>query len=140
MKSFGISLSLDTDHSRIIKDKPPAIILIAWRKWVAFGCLNAGWIAKAGEPVVLGLAFCYGALAQFCAGMWEFKRDNTFGATAFSSYGVFWMAFALLVTFPAGKIPPASLPPTLGTFLLAWGIFTGYMTLAANPLSRPLLL
>jgi hypothetical protein len=64
----------------------------------------------------LGLAFGYGALAQFCAGMWEFKRDNTFGTTAFSSYGVFWIAFALLVTFHAGKIPPAALPATLGTF------------------------
>src|SRR5215471_16170352 len=61
--------------------------------------VNAGWIPKPGEPVVLGLAFSYGGLAQFCAGMWEFKRNNTFGATAFSSYGAFWIAFALLVTF-----------------------------------------
>jgi succinate-acetate transporter protein len=49
--------------------------------------VNAGWIPKSGEPVVLGLAFAYGGLAQFCAGMWEFKRNNTFGATAFTSYG-----------------------------------------------------
>ena len=59
--------------------------------------VNAGWIPKPGEPVVLGLAFAYGGLAQFCAGMWEFKRNNTFGATAFTSYGAFWIAFALLV-------------------------------------------
>jgi succinate-acetate transporter protein len=51
----------------------------------------------------LGLAFGYGALAQFCAGMWEFKRDNTFGATAFSSYGVFWIAFALLVVIASTR-------------------------------------
>jgi succinate-acetate transporter protein len=58
--------------------------------------VNVGWIPKPGEPVVLGLASAYGGLAQFCAGMWEFKRNNTFGATAFSSYGAFWIAFALL--------------------------------------------
>jgi len=66
--------------------------------------VNAGWIPKPAEPVVLGLAFAYGGLAQFCAGMWEFKRNNTFGATAFTSYGALWIAFALLVTFNAAKI------------------------------------
>src|SRR5580692_223889 len=52
--------------------------------------VNAGLLPKPGEPVVLGLAFAYGGLAQFCAGMWEFKRNNTFGATAFTSYGAFF--------------------------------------------------
>jgi uncharacterized protein len=56
--------------------------------------VNAGLIPKPAEPVVLGLAFGYGGLAQFCAGMWEFKRNNTFGATAFTSFGAFWIAFA----------------------------------------------
>jgi succinate-acetate transporter protein len=101
--------------------------------------VNAGWIPKPGEPVVLGLAFAYGGLAQFCAGMWEFKRNNTFGATAFTSYGAFWIAFALLVTFNAAKIPPEAIPAAVGLFLLAWGIFTGYMTIAATTLSRPVL-
>jgi uncharacterized protein len=101
--------------------------------------VNAGWIPKPAEPVVLGLAFAYGGLAQFCAGMWEFKRNNTFGATAFTSYGAFWIAFALLVTFDAAKIPAAAVPAAVGTFLLAWGIFTAYMTIAATTLSRPVL-
>ena len=100
---------------------------------------NAGWIPKGGDIVVLGLAGAYGGLAQFCAGMWEFKRNNTFGATAFTSFGAFWMAFALLVTFYAGKIPPPALPMALGIFLLAWAIFTAYMTVAASALSRPVL-
>jgi succinate-acetate transporter protein len=101
--------------------------------------VNAGWIPKAAEPVVLGLAFGYGGLAQFCAGMWEFKRNNTFGATAFTSYGAFWIAFALLVTFNVAGIPAEARPPAVGTFLLAWGIFTAYMTVAATTLSRPVL-
>ena len=101
--------------------------------------VNAGWIPKAAEPVVLGLAFGYGGLAQFCAGMWEFKRNNTFGATAFTSYGAFWIAFALLVTFNVANIPAEARPPAVGIFLLAWGIFTAYMTIAALTLSRPVL-
>jgi succinate-acetate transporter protein len=101
--------------------------------------VNAGLIPKAAEPVVLGLAFGYGGLAQFCAGMWEFKRNNTFGATAFTSYGAFWIAFALLVTFNVANIPAEARPPAVGIFLLAWGIFTAYMTIAALTLSRPVL-
>ena len=42
--------------------------------------------------IVIGLALFYGGLAQLLAGMWEFKTGNTFGATAFSSYGAFWLA------------------------------------------------
>ena len=102
--------------------------------------VNAGWIPKPCEPVVLGVAFGYGGLAQFCAGMWEFKRNNTFGATAFTSYGAFWIAFALLVTFNVGGIPAEARPAAVGTFLLAWGIFTAYMTIAATTLSRPVLI
>ncbi len=52
---------------------------------------NAGW---APELIFVGLAFFYGGLAQFAAGMWEFKNRNTFGATAFSSYGAFWLSLA----------------------------------------------
>ena len=101
--------------------------------------VNAGLVPKAGEPVGLGLAFGYGGLAQFCAGMWEFKRNNTFGATAFTSYGAFWIAFALLVTFNVANIAAEARPAAIGVFLVAWGIFTAYMTLAATTLSRPVL-
>src|ERR1700688_2178063 len=71
--------------------------------------------------------------------MWEFKRNNTFGATAFTSYGAFWIAFALLVSFHAAKIPAAAVPAAVGAFLLGWGILSGYMTIAAITLSRPVL-
>jgi succinate-acetate transporter protein len=60
---------------------------------------NAGLINKAGEPVVLGLALAYGGIAQFAAGMWEFRTGNTFGAVAFTSYGAFWVSFWALITF-----------------------------------------
>jgi succinate-acetate transporter protein len=100
---------------------------------------NAGLVGKGGDYVVLGLALAYGGLAQLCAGMWEFKRNNVFGATAFSSYGAFWISFALLVTFYVGKLPAETIPSAIGTFLLAWGIFSIYMTFGAAKLSVPLL-
>ncbi len=79
-----------------------------------------------GDAIVLGLAYFYGGLAQLLAGMWEFRAGNTFGATAFSSYGAFWMAFALTVQF---HLVPNEL--ALGYFRLGWTIFTGMMLIAA---------
>lgn len=88
---------------------------------------NAGLLNEAGEPVVFSLALFYGGLGQFAAGMWEFRNRNTFGATAFSSYGAFWLAFWGFVQFYEGKIPEAQLGAAVGWFLIAWGIFTAYM-------------
>lgn len=127
------------DHEQTIADPAPLGLGAFALTTFVLSAANAGWIPKGGDVVVLGLAGAYGGLAQFCAGMWEFKRNNTFGATAFTSFGAFWMAFALLVTFYAGKIPPPALPMALGIFLLAWAIFTAYMTVAATALSRPVL-
>jgi uncharacterized protein len=55
--------------------------------------VNAGVMDKATEPVVLGVALAYGGVAQMLAGMWEFRKGNVFGATAFTSYGAFWLSF-----------------------------------------------
>ena len=88
---------------------------------------NAGLLSEAGEPVVFSLGLFYGGLAQFAAGMWEFKNKNTFGATAFTSYGAFWLAFWGLEQFYASDIPPTALEVGLGWILIAWGIFTAYM-------------
>src|SRR3954453_19316785 len=60
---------------------------------------NADLVGKGGEPVVFGLAFAYGGLAQVLAGMWEFRTGNTFGAVAFTSYGAFWLSFWAFVQF-----------------------------------------
>lgn len=92
------------------------------------------------EPVVFGLALAYGGLAQFAAGMWEFAKGNTFGATAFTSYGAFWVSFwwltghTDLTLFSAGDAANS-----IGLYLLAWGIFTAYMTVAATRVSGAVL-
>src|SRR3954466_10104215 len=92
---------------------------------------NAGLVSDAGEPVVLGVAFAYGGLAQLLAGMWEFRTGNTFGAVAFTSYGAFWLSFGAFVQFFEKHVPKAAAGHAVGLFLIAWGIFTLYMFVAS---------
>jgi len=84
---------------------------------------NAGWFT--GVPVVVGLALFYGGLVQLVAGIHEFRTGNTFGATAFCSYGGFWLALGFDIWQP-NLIPGHA---ALGFFLLGWTIFTGWMFL-----------
>ena len=82
------------------------------------------------EPLLVffGFAIFYGGLAQFCAGMWEFKTGNTFGATAFSTYGAFWMGVAATVVLVLwGKLAAADVTSTLAWILTAFAIFNTYM-------------
>jgi len=79
--------------------------------------------------VVVGMALFYGGLAQLLAGMWEFATGNTFGATAFSSYGGFWLSFATLFIPDSGigaayAKAPGMEKDALGIYLLAWMIVT----------------
>ncbi len=84
---------------------------------------NMGFI-KSG--IVLPLAFFYGGMAQFAAGMLSFKSEDNFGGTAFSSYGSFWLAFGLLELLNMLKIYEPS-KGEVAAMLIAWGIFTFYM-------------
>jgi len=95
---------------------------------------NAQVWKTAGVSAV-ALALAYGGTVQLLAGMWEFKRNNTFGATAFSSYGGFWISFFVLVF-----IVKATDHQAVGTYLMAWAIFTAYMTVAALRVSGAVLL
>ena len=100
---------------------------------------NANWMGKATGLAWLGFAFAYGGLAQFAAGMWEFRNRNVFGATAFGTYGGFWIGiglWALLVAPPPAAAGPlavaahaAAAQKDLGWILLAFAIFNTYMLL-----------
>lgn len=102
--------------------------------------VNAGWVPSSVEPIVFGLALAYGGAAQFAAGMWEFAKGNTFDATAFTSYGAFWLSFWWLTAHLADyKIPASDVGKGVGLYLIAWGIFTAYMTVAATRVSGAVL-
>ncbi len=75
------------------------------------------------------MALGVGGLAQLLAGMWEFAAGNTFGATAFSSYGGFWLSFAAIL-IPGSGVLDALKTDTdnlLGFWLTTWFIFTFIM-------------
>jgi len=93
-----------------------------------------------GATVFLGLAFFYGGLAQLLAGMWEFKTGNTFGATAFTSYGAFWLALASTIQFHFLSTNATVAGHSVGVFLLAWTLFTGIMLLASLRTNAALIL
>ena len=90
---------------------------------------NAGLMKNGTGDAWLGYAIAYGGLAQLLAGMWEFRNRNVFGATAFSTYGGFWIGLALWVILVAEKAPAGS--PAVGKdiawILLAFAIFNTYM-------------
>jgi len=78
------------------------------------------------DGIVISLAFFYGGMAQFAAGLTSFKGEDNFGGTAFSSYGAFWLSFGLMKLLEFLKI----YTPTnkeVAIMLIAWGIFTFYM-------------
>ncbi|MDQ6779526.1 MAG: acetate uptake transporter [Actinomycetota bacterium] len=94
--------------------------------------VNSNLISGADLTVVLGLAVAYGGLAQFVAGLWEFRTGNTFGAVAFCSYGAFWLSFYILVTHDLpGLIKTAAAPSAVGAYLWAWALLTGLLFLCS---------
>src|SRR4051794_25218152 len=93
--------------------------------------VNADLVGSKSEPIVFGLALAYGGLAQLLAGMWEFRAGNTFGATAFTSYGAFWLSFWAYVQFFASGVAEKDAGHAVGLYLIAWGIFTAYMFVAS---------
>ncbi|MGA9159718.1 MAG: acetate uptake transporter [Actinomycetota bacterium] len=86
---------------------------------------NAGWTD--GGAAWLGFAFAYGGLAQLLAGMWEFRNRNVFGATAFATYGAFWIGLGLYALLAEEASP--NVANDLGWILLAFAIFNTYMLL-----------
>ena len=98
--------------------------------------INAGLVGTRGSPAVVccrwspRLALAYGGVAQFTAGIWEFRTGNTFGAVAFCSYGAFWISFYFIVQ-SVGQNAPTVVFSGLGLYLWMWGIFTAYMFIAS---------
>ena len=90
--------------------------------------VNAHWTnGNSAGTAFLGYALAYGGLVQLLAGMWEFRRGNVFAATAFSSYGGFWIGLFVWI-----RVAPAASGHDLGWILFAFAIFNAYMLLMAT--------
>ncbi len=96
--------------------------------------INAGWAKTSTGGDWWGYAIAYGGLGQLLAGMWEFRNRNVFGATAFSTYGGFWIGVGLWLHFIAPTAKNAlELNRDLGWILLAFAIFNLYMLVISHP-------
>jgi succinate-acetate transporter protein len=95
--------------------------------------VNAGWAKSSTGFDWWGYAIAYGGLCQLLAGMWEFRNRNVFGATAFSTYGGFWIGVGLWLHFIAPTAThPIQLNRDLGWILLAFAIFNTYMLIISS--------
>jgi uncharacterized protein len=97
---------------------------------------NAGFFPL--SAMILAMGIFYGGIAQIIAGILEFRKGNTFGTTAFTSYGLFWISLAFLLVFP--KIGWADATPAgfMGWYLFMWGLFTFFMWIGTFGKNRAL--
>jgi hypothetical protein len=97
---------------------------------------NAGFFPL--DAMILGMGLFIGGTSQVIAGAMEWKKKNTFGTTAFSLYGSFWLSLVALLVLPKlGLAEPAS-PFSMGMYLSVWGLFTAVMFIGTLKLNRAL--
>ena len=98
---------------------------------------NAGLFTLGSMILAMGL--CYGGTAQIIAGLMEWKKNNTFGMTAFLSYGLFWISLVMLLLLPAADLVDGTGGNiAMASYLIMWGIFTGIMFIGTLRLNRAL--
>ncbi|HEY3855161.1 MAG TPA: acetate uptake transporter [Verrucomicrobiae bacterium] len=97
---------------------------------------NAGFYEM--NSMILAMGVCYGGVAQIIAGMMEWKKGSTFAATAFISYGFFWLSLVMLILLPKWSLAAAADEIAMSAYLAMWGLFTGVMFVGTLRLSRAL--
>ena len=101
---------------------------------------NAGLIPLSG--IILAMGVFYGGIAQVIAGCMEWRKNSTFGMTAFLSYGLFWLTFVGIFAFPkwmgSAALDLGATSTALGYYLAAWGMFTALMFVATLRINRSL--
>jgi len=90
------------------------------------------------DAMILGMGIFYGGLAQVLAGVMEWRKNNTFGTTAFTSYGFFWLSLSGLLILPKVGMGAAPGPVAMACYLAMWGGFTGVLFIATLRLNRAL--
>jgi succinate-acetate transporter protein len=97
---------------------------------------NAGFFGLGS--MILAMGIFYGGLAQIIAGIMEWKKGNTFGTTAFTSYGLFWLTLVWLIVAPKLGIAEATTNDAMAAYLFMWGLFTFVMFIGTLKLNRAL--
>lgn len=97
---------------------------------------NAGFTAL--DSMILGMGIFYGGIAQIIAGIMEWKKNNTFGTTAFTSYGLFWLTLVGLLVLPKMGLGSAPTAQAMGCYLSVWGLLTAFLFIGTFKLNRAL--
>jgi hypothetical protein len=97
---------------------------------------NAGFYEM--NSMILAMGVCYGGVAQVIAGIMEWKKGSTFAATAFISYGFFWLSLVMIILLPKWSLAAAADETAMSAYLAMWGLFTGVMFVGTLRLSRAL--
>lgn len=97
---------------------------------------NAGIIPM--SAMILAMGIFYGGMAQVIAGIMEWKKNNTFGTTAFTSYGFFWLSLVALKVMPKLGLAEAADTKAMAAYLFMWGLFTFFMFIGTLKISRAL--
>ena len=97
---------------------------------------NAGFFPM--NAMILAMGIFYGGLAQVIAGIMEWKKNNTFGTTAFTSYGFFWLSLVGLILMPKMGLAEAASGKAMAAYLFMWGLFTFVMFIGTLRINRAL--
>ena len=97
---------------------------------------NAGFFGM--NTMILAMGLCYGGAAQIIAGIMEWKKNNTFGTTAFVSYGCFWLSLVALILLPRTNPAMAPSEGSMAAYLAIWGLFTLGLFIGTFRLNRAL--
>ncbi|MBF9015313.1 MULTISPECIES: GPR1/FUN34/YaaH family transporter [unclassified Oceanispirochaeta] len=135
--------SLNTDNLHLIATRKDLSANPAPLGLMGFGMTtvllnlhNAGFFGLGS--MILAMGIFYGGLAQVIAGIMEWKKGNTFGTTAFTSYGFFWLSLVTIKVMPETGLMEAPSNSAMAAYLIMWGIFTGVLFLGTLKLSRSL--
>src|SRR5687768_14199672 len=128
------------DNSIVIRDNsanPAPLGLFGFgMTTVLLNIHNAGFYEM--NSMILAMGIFYGGIAQVIAGVLESKKNNTFGMTAFISYGFFWLTLVGLIFMSKWGWITATTKGSLATYLLVWGIFTLLLFIGTLKLNRAL--
>ena len=124
---------MSNQHSLTANPAPLGLCGFALTTWL-LSLINNGTFGGENVGLVLAMGFAFGGLAQMLAGLFEFSKGNTFGFTAFTSYGAFWISFALFKVFFSVGVSH----DFVGWYLIAWGTFTLMMFIGTLAKARAL--
>ena len=136
MASGAVSSEIITKTKDSTANPAPLGLLGFGMTTVLLNLHNAGLFGLGS--MILGMGIFCGGLAQIFAGLLEWKKGNTFGTTAFTLYGIFWLSLVGLLVMPKIGWGEANQNSAMAAYLIIWGLFTLVMFFGTLKISRAL--